>query len=63
MAFAVSCYCVQAVVNINQPMSTPIMWTFLAMGIAEYRRGALYKKGEEGAETERKEQNAFGKEN
>ncbi len=63
MAFAVSCYCVQAVVNINQPMSTPIMWTFLAMGIAEYRRGALYKKGEEGAETERKEQNAIGKEN
>lgn len=38
MAFAVAGYAVQAVVNINQPTATPIMWTFLGMGIAECRR-------------------------
>ena len=37
-AFAVLCYGLQAVVSINQPLSTPIMWTLLAMGIAESRR-------------------------
>jgi len=46
MAFAVSCYAVQAFVNINQPASTPIMWTFLGMGIAEYRRYTLQKEEE-----------------
>lgn len=58
MAFGVFCYCVQAVVNINQPTSTPIMWTFLAMGIAEYRRGAL--GGEQKGTTRRKEQKRIG---
>lgn len=31
---AVLCYCVQAVVNINLPIATPIMWLLLAMGVA-----------------------------
>lgn len=31
------CYCVQAVVNINLPIATPIMWLFLAMGLAACR--------------------------
>ncbi len=38
ITFAVLCYCGQAVVNINQTASTSIMWTLLAMGIAECRR-------------------------
>jgi len=42
-AAAVLCYCVQAVVNIGQPISTPIMWTLLAMGIAECRRDRLHE--------------------
>lgn len=36
-AFGVFCYCGQAIVSINQPGSTPIMWTLLAIGIAESR--------------------------
>lgn len=46
MAFAVAGYAVQAVVNINQPTSTPILWTFLGMGIAEYRRFTLQSQEE-----------------
>ena len=42
--FGVLCYCIQAVVNINQPIATPIMWTLLAMGIAEYREGKYRSK-------------------
>ena len=37
-AFGVFCYCAQAVVSINQPITTPIMWTLLAMGIGECRQ-------------------------
>jgi hypothetical protein len=36
-AFGVFCYCGQALVSINQPGPTSIMWTLLAMGIAEAR--------------------------
>ena len=36
-AFGTLCYCVQAIVNINQPGSTPIFWTILALGIAHCR--------------------------
>lgn len=36
-AFGVFCYCGQAAVSINQPGPTSIMWTLLAMGIAESR--------------------------
>lgn len=39
-AFAVFCYSGQAIVNINQPSSTPIFWMILAMGIAEINRSA-----------------------
>lgn len=46
MGFGVLCYSVQAVVNLNQPTSTPFMWTFLSMGIAEYRRYTLKKEEE-----------------
>lgn len=46
MGFAVAGYAVQALVNINQPTSTPILWTFLGMGIAEYRRSILQNKEE-----------------
>lgn len=52
MAFAVTGYGVQAFVNINQPASTPIMWTFLAMGIAECRRHMLKKDDETSIEEE-----------
>ena len=47
MGFAVFSYGVQALVNINQPTSTPIMWTFLGMGIAEYRRHRILLQKEE----------------
>lgn len=32
--FAVLCYAFQAAVNINQPIATPIMWTFLAISLS-----------------------------
>lgn len=38
IAFGVACYCGQALVSINQPGGTSIMWTILAMGIAESRK-------------------------
>lgn len=34
MAFAIICYLAQAVVNINQPITSPFLWIFLALGIA-----------------------------
>ncbi len=37
-AFAILCYSAQAVVSINQPSTTCIMWTVLALGIAECRK-------------------------
>lgn len=37
--FAVLCYSAQALVNINQPISMPIMWTLLCVGMAKCRRG------------------------
>lgn len=52
MAFAVTGYAAQAFVNINQPASTPIMWTFLGMGIAECRRHMLKKDEETSIEDE-----------
>ena len=33
----VFCYAVQAVINISQPIVTPIMWTLLSMGMAGCR--------------------------
>ncbi|MEG2350984.1 MAG: O-antigen ligase family protein, partial [Hungatella sp.] len=35
--FALICYGVQAFVNINLPIATPVMWTLLMMGLAESR--------------------------
>lgn len=35
--FAVFCYQAQAVVNLNVPISAPVMWVLLAMGIAGSR--------------------------
>lgn len=37
--FAVLCYCVQALVNLNLPIATPIMWLLLSMGMAACRGG------------------------
>ncbi|MEG1848913.1 MAG: O-antigen ligase family protein, partial [Lachnospiraceae bacterium] len=37
---AVICYGVQAIVNINLPIATPIMWTLLAVGMAMCRTTA-----------------------
>ena len=34
MMIGVLCYLAQALVNINQPIATPIMWTLLCMGVA-----------------------------
>ena len=36
-AFAVCCYCGQAVVNIDLPAVTPVFWTLLAVGVAAVR--------------------------
>ena len=36
--FAVICYCVQAVVNLNLPIVTPIMWVLMSMGVASCRK-------------------------
>ncbi len=33
----VLCYVIQALVNINQPIATPVMWTLLCMGMAAVR--------------------------
>ena len=35
--FGVLCYSVQALVNINQPIAMPIMWTLLCTGVAKCR--------------------------
>lgn len=36
--FAVLCYAAQAVVNINQPIATPVMWTLLSIGCVKNDR-------------------------
>lgn len=41
----VLCYLAQAVVNINQPIATPIMWTLLCMGVAGCRKAQESKEG------------------
>ncbi len=43
MIFGVLCYSAQAVVNINQPIATPIMWTFLCMSVSWIRRQSIDK--------------------
>lgn len=35
--FAVVCYSIQAVVNLNLPIVTPVMWVLMSMGIASVR--------------------------
>lgn len=45
--FAFVCYSVQAVVNLNVPITAPFMWQFLAMGLA-----VCYQSGSAGKETE-----------
>ena len=37
---AVACYDLQAAVNINQPIATPVMWTLLAVSAAGVARDA-----------------------
>ena len=34
--FAIVCYSAQALVNINVPIATPIMWMMLSIGLASY---------------------------
>lgn len=41
IAFSVLCYCTQAIVSINQPATTPVMWAVLAIGVTQYRRTVL----------------------
>lgn len=36
-AFAVICYCFQAVVNLNLPITAPLLWGMLSIGIAAVR--------------------------
>lgn len=36
--YAVICYAVQAVVNLNLPIATPVMWLLLSLGMAACRR-------------------------
>jgi len=38
MMAGVLCYAAQAIVNINQPIATPVMWTLLCMSMAGCRR-------------------------
>lgn len=38
MLAGVFCYVTQGVVNISQPIVTPVMWTLLAMSIAGCRK-------------------------
>ena len=45
--FAFVCYSVQAVVNLNVPITAPFMWQFLAMGLA-----VCYQSGSAGKEAE-----------
>lgn len=45
--FAVVCYAVQAVVNLDLPIATPVMWLLLSMGMAVGREAAdkiIYKR-------------------
>ena len=37
-ALAVLCYGTQAIVNINLPIATPLMWALLAVGLAAVRQ-------------------------
>lgn len=38
--FAVVCYSFQAIVNLNLPIATPIMWVLMSMGVASMRNAA-----------------------
>ena len=44
--FAVACYTVQSVVNISQPIATPVMWLLLCIAMAQpaVREKTLWKK-------------------
>ncbi len=41
---AVLCYAAQGLVNLSLPIATPIMWAFLAIGIASINKNAIQKK-------------------
>lgn len=36
--FAVICYCAQALVNLNLPITTPVMWVLMSVGVASSRK-------------------------
>mgnify|MGYP000844360896 FL=1 len=36
--FAVVCYCAQALVNLNLPIATPVMWVLMSVGVASSRK-------------------------
>ena len=40
-AWAVICYCFQAMVNLNLPITAPLLWGMLSMGIAIMRSGKI----------------------
>lgn len=40
-AWAVICYCFQAMVNLNLPITAPLLWGMLSMGIAIIRSGKI----------------------
>lgn len=49
-ALAVLCYGTQAIVNINLPIATPLMWALLAAGLAAVRPGQGSERPEQDAE-------------
>ena len=44
VAMLIMCYMSQAVVNINLPISTPILWAFLMIAKAMLRKGNIDSK-------------------
>ena len=38
--FGIICYCAQALVNLNLPIVTPIMWVLMSMGVAMLRKNS-----------------------
>ena len=40
IVFGVGCYLAQAILTINLPIVTPIMWMLLAVGVARAKKGA-----------------------
>lgn len=54
--FAILCYGAQALVNINLPIATPVMWTMMMLGLAGCKNSdGIYKKKNDGCNDIKKE--------